>query len=297
MPITYRALTTLEDFAAVVDLEREIWGPGYDEVVPVPILAVTVMRGGILIGAFDDDPSRASGSSRATSRGERMVGFVYSLAGIKHGKAMQWSHMAGVLESYRGDGVGYQLKVLQRERALAMGLDLIEWTYDPMQAMNAHLNFAKLGVIAEEYEINVYGESTSPLHKGNPTDRFVAQWRVRDARVEDRLKGAAPLAPVLTVEPAAVAQIAGDWLAPSAIDLTLDAKRISVDIPIGFTKMLSSAPELALAWRFATREIFTSYFARGYHAVEFFLNRAEGKGTYLLVRQAPRGAPVSAASG
>ena len=282
--ITYRDLTTLEDFAAVVELEREIWGPGYDEVVPVPILAVTVMRGGILIGAFDDDPSRASGTSRATSRDERMIGFVYSLAGIKHGKPTQWSHMAGVLEAFRSAGVGYQLKILQRERTLAMGLDLIEWTYDPMQAMNAHLNFAKLGVIAEEYEVNVYGESTSPLHKGNPTDRFVAEWRVGDARVEERVRGAAPLAPVLTVEPACRAKAAGEWLKPAAFDLSLDVKRISVEIPTGFTQMLSGAPELALEWRMTTRELFTDYFARGYRAVEFFLDRASRKGTYLLVR-------------
>ena len=99
--------------------------------MPVPILAVTVLRGGILIGAFD---------------GDRMVGFVYSLPGIKHGRPTQWSHMLGVLDDYRSAGVGHQLKVLQREQTLAMGLDSIEWTYDPMQALNAHLNFAKLGV-------------------------------------------------------------------------------------------------------------------------------------------------------
>jgi len=269
--ISYRDLISLEDFAIVVDLEREIWGPGYDEVVPVPILAVTVMRGGILIGAFD---------------GERMVGFVYSLAGIKHGKPTQWSHMAGVLEAYRSDGVGFQLKILQRERALAMGLELIEWTYDPMQAMNAHLNFAKLGVIAEEYEINVYGESTSPLHKGNPTDRFVAEWRVGDERVQQRLKGAGPLAPVLTVEPAVKALPAGEWLEPAGIDLALDARRISVAIPTGFGRMLSESPDLAMEWRMATRGIFTTYFARGYQAVEFFLDREAHKGAYLLVKQA-----------
>ena len=266
--IAYRDLTTLEDFAGVVELEKEIWGPGYDEVVPVPILAITVMRGGILIGAFDAD---------------RMIGFVYSLAGIKHGKPTQWSHMAGVLEAYRG-GVGYQLKILQRERTLSMGLDLIEWTYDPMQAMNAHLNFAKLGVIAEEYEINVYGESTSPLHKGNPTDRFVAEWWVNEPRVEQRLGGALPMAPIMTVEPAVRARIAGEWLTPAAIDRSLDAKRISVEIPTGFTEMLSSAPDLALEWRMTTRELFTTYFANGYRAVEFFLDREARKGTYLLVR-------------
>ena len=111
MPITYRDLTTLEEFARVVELERAIWGPGYDEVVPVPILAVTVKRGGILIGAYG--PPRASGSPRAASsadeprtpndgRVETMIGFVYSLPGIKDGKPTQWSHMAGVL-LHRGD--------------------------------------------------------------------------------------------------------------------------------------------------------------------------------------------------
>jgi predicted GNAT superfamily acetyltransferase len=213
-----------------------------------------------------------------------MIGFVYSLPGIKQGHPTQWSHMAGVLDAYRGAGVGYQLKVLQRERTLAMGLNLIEWTYDPMQAMNAHLNFAKLGVVAEEYEVNVYGESSSPLHQGNPTDRFVAEWFVRDARVDDRLRGAAPLAPVLTVEPAGRAHPAGEWLEPAATDLSLDARRISVEIPTGFSQMLSAAPELALEWRMTTREIFTTYFARGYRAVEFFLDREARKGAYLMVK-------------
>src|SRR5262245_3548032 len=177
--ISYRDLRTLEEFAQVVELERVIWGPGYTEVVPVPILAVTVMRGGILIGAFDDD---------------RVVGFVYSLPGIKHGKPTQWSHMLGVLDGSRNAGVGRELKLLQRERTLAMGLDLVEWTFDPMQAMNAHLNFARLGVVVEEYEENVYGESSSPLHRGNPTDRFVAEWWVREPHVERRIRPAGAIA-------------------------------------------------------------------------------------------------------
>src|SRR5437667_12092019 len=155
--MNYRDLTTLEEFAQVVEVERVIWGPGYDEVVPVPILAVTVKRGGILIGAFEADPSRASGSSRAESRDERMIGFVYSLPGIKHGKPTQWSHMLGVLDEFRQAGIGHQLKLLQRDRALAMGLDLLEWTYDPLQAANAHLNSNKLRVVVDEDRRNVYG--------------------------------------------------------------------------------------------------------------------------------------------
>jgi predicted GNAT superfamily acetyltransferase len=271
--ITYRDLTTLEDFALVVDLERVIWGPGYDEVVPVPILAVSVHSGGILIGAFDAD---------------LMIGFVYSLPGIKDGKPTQWSHMAGVLPEYQSRGLGYQLKLLQRERALHAGLDLVQWTYDPLQAMNAHLNFAKLGVVVDEYAVNIYGVSGSPLHGGNPTDRFVADWWIRRPHVERRLAPAA-----MTMRDQGVAEagrinraapVAGERLECVDVDLTLDARRLAVEIPMGFTDMLSKAPDLALAWRMATREVFTTYFGRGYRAVEFFLDRPSRKGSYLLVK-------------
>jgi predicted GNAT superfamily acetyltransferase len=269
---TFRDLTTLEDFAQVVELERRIWGPGYDEVVPVPILAVSVHRGGILIGAFD---------------GDRMIGFVYSLPGIKDGKPTQWSHMAGVVAEHRSAGLGRTLKLLQRDRTLAMGLELIEWTYDPLQAMNAHLNFAKLGVVAAEYAENLYGTSSSPLHQGNPTDRFVAEWWIRTPHVERRL-AAGPIA-LRTIGLADAARVnrtapSGEWLESVDVDLSLDARRLVVEIPMGFTDMLAQAPELALAWRICTRAIFTTYFDRGYRAVDFSLDRQGRKGAYLLTR-------------
>ena len=259
--ITYRDLHTLDEFAAVVELEREIWGPGYVDVVPVSILAVTTHCGGILIGAFNGEP---------------LIGFVYSLPGIKNGRPTQWSHMLGVIERFRSDGLGRELKLLQRERALAMGINLIEWTYDPMQAMNAHLNFAKLGVVVEEYGENVYGLSASPLHGGNPTDRFVAEWWIKKERVRRDPAGAPRvnrLAP------------AGEWHVCADVDLDLDARQLMVEIPMGFTEMLASAPNLALEWRMATRRIFTTYFGRGYRAVEFFLNREAQAGAYLLERR------------
>lgn len=281
--ITYRDLTTLEDFALVVDLEREIWGPGYDEVVPVPILAVSVHSGGILIGAFDDAAPRTSHLAPSP-----MIGFVYSLPGIKDGKATQWSHMAGVLPEYQSRGLGYQLKLLQRERALHAGLDLVQWTYDPLQAMNAHFNFAKLGVVVEEYAVNIYGVSASPLHGGNPTDRFVADWWIRKPHVERRFApGAMTMRDHGVAEAGRInraAPAAGEWFECVDVDLTLDARRLAVEIPMGFTAMLSKAPDRALAWRMATREIFTTYFARGYRAVEFFVDRAARKGCYLIVK-------------
>jgi len=272
LPVTYRDLRTLQDYAQVVELERIVWGPGYEEVVPIPILAPTVLRGAILIGAFD---------------GDRMIGFVYSLPGIKHGKPTQWSHMLGVLPEVRNDGVGRRLKMLQRERAMAMGLDLIEWTYDPMQALNAHLNFTKLGVVVEEYEENVYGTSSSPLHEGNPTDRFVAEWWIRKPHVERRIApiGSIPLRSNEWADAQPVNRVApsGKWLESVDVDLSLDARRLVVEIPMGFTEMLTGDPGLALAWRICTRAIFTTYFDRGYRAVDFTLDRAGRKGAYLLV--------------
>jgi predicted GNAT superfamily acetyltransferase len=270
--MTIRPLTTLEECRQVADLEKSVWGyTDSEDVVPPPVLIVSVKRGGILLGAFDD-------------RGE-MTGFVYSIPGIKNGKPMQWSHMLGVVSAARSTGLGTQLKLAQREAALAMGMDLIEWTYDPLQALNAHLNFAKLGVVAEEYEENIYGTSSSPLHAGTPTDRFVAEWNLREPHVQRRIA-----ANVLVVRDASVATapvvnpsiVGGRWVEPGEAQLGLEARRILVEIPTGFTEMMSEAPELALRWRLATRRIFQGYFARGYRAVDFFLAQEARRGQYLL---------------
>jgi len=265
-----RDLTTLADFRRVVELEREVWGVTYADVVPVPILVVTVKRGGILIGAFDDR--------------DELVGFVYSLPGIKHGRPMQWSHMLGVVGQHRRGGLGHQLKLAQRQRALAMGLDLIEWTFDPLQAVNAHLNFNKLGVLVREYEENVYGESASPLHRGTATDRLVAEWWIRDPRVDERLAGrGTPVDRLASAAAVNTTRPCGQWRECVAHDLAAARSEVSVEIPTGFSEMQQQAPEMARAWRTATREIFTTYFSRGYRAVGFLLD-ADG-GRYLLERQ------------
>lgn len=269
-----RDLTTLDDFRRVVELEKVIWGVDYTDVVSVPILAVTVKRGGVLIGAFDND---------------RLIAFVYSLAGIKEGRPIQWSHMLGVVNEYRKAGLGRRLKLAQRLRTLDLGCDLIEWTYDPLQAINAHLNLARLGVVVEEYAVNMYGESTSPLHRGTPTDRFVAQWWIRRPHVERRIDTRS--LPVIRTHEVAEAPLvnrttrAGAWLRCESYDLARSERRLSVEIPVGFADMQQQEPHLALAWRMATREIFTTYFARGYRAVDFALDRERGRGQYLLALQ------------
>ena len=268
-----RELTTLEDCRQVAALERTVWGyTDSEDVVPPPVLVVSIKRGGILLGAFDD-------------RGA-MNGFVYSIPGIRNGRLMQWSHMLGVTDAARNSGVGRQLKLAQRERALAMGVDLIEWTFDPLQALNAHLNFSKLGVVVEDYEENVYGDSSSPLHHGSPTDRFVAEWNLTAPHVVRRIAahsvglvrdasvGAAPL-----VNPS---RTCGSALAPGDADLSRQERRLLVEIPGQYGDMLAGDPALALEWRLSTRAIFQHYFRQGYRAVDFFLASDRSRGHYLL---------------
>jgi predicted GNAT superfamily acetyltransferase len=274
MAVHLRDLHGLDDFRAVVALEQEIWGyTDPADIITVPVFIITLKRGGILVGAFDDQ--------------QRLVGFAFSIVGVKHGKPTQWSHMMGVVAEHRGSGLGRVLKLAQRERAIAAGFELMEWTFDPLQALNAHLNFSKLGVVCDEYARNVYGESTSALHRGTPTDRFVVEWHLRSPHVERRIARAGESGGNLISVRAAEASDApvvneavrtGLWTRPSAGDLTVEGPRVWVEIPDSFTQMQQQAPELALEWRHHTREIFETYFARGYRAVDFQASRRR----YLL---------------
>jgi predicted GNAT superfamily acetyltransferase len=282
--IRIRDLKTIDEFRQVVELEHAIWGyTDSADTVTVPVFIFTVKRGATLVGAFD---------------GNRMVGFAYAVVGMKDGRPTQWSHMAGVLPEYRG-GLGYRLKLEQRARALAQGYDLMEWTFDPLQTLNAHFNFAKLGGVVEEYAENFYGESTSALHRGTPTDRLVVSWRIAEPHVVRRIEPAFAKATVdkqtsglravsheLGEAPVVnVTAMAGEWREVKSIDLTVDQRRLWIEIPTGFTQMQQQAPERALQWRLHVRQMFQAYFAKGYRAVDFVLQREAGFGRYLLARK------------
>jgi len=307
MSFRFENLTTLEQFRAVERLEGEIWGP--IDLVPVPIMSVSVRRGAVLVGAYD---------------GPRLAGFVYSFPALRphlsapvrtrehpsapashlsapvrtrehlSAPASHWSHMLGVHPDYRGAGLGRALKVAQRERVLALGIDLIEWTYDPLQALNAHLNFVSLGAIVEEYEENVYGESTSPLHGGLPTDRFVCQWWIARPHVARRIaRHDSTDALTLVAHEVADAPVVNDttvldgWLDCGDLHLGRTDRRVSVDIPLDYTRMLAAHPDRAKRWRFQTRELFTHYFSRGYRVVDFALHGEQARGRYLLTSIPP----------
>ncbi|HSN73476.1 MAG TPA: GNAT family N-acetyltransferase, partial [Anaerolineae bacterium] len=172
--ITIHPLTTHDEIHAVEQLQRDAWGVPDLEIVPLHMLITPPRNGGLLLGAYD---------------GERLVGFVFGFLGLTaDGRLKHCSHMAGVHPDYRDQGVGYQLKLAQRGHVLAQGIDLITWTFDPLETRNAGLNFHKLGAVCNTYLRNLYGEMHDVLNAGLPSDRFQVDWWVGSQRVAERLR-------------------------------------------------------------------------------------------------------------
>jgi predicted GNAT superfamily acetyltransferase len=172
--ILIRPCHGIEEFEACVEVERKIWKSADVDVVPIPLFVVAAETGGQVIGAFHD---------------KELIGFTLAIAGWRDRKPFLHSHMTAVLSAYWDRGIGRRLKRFQRDDALARGIRLIEWTFDPLITKNAYFNFLRLGAIARRYLPNAYGITTSPLHAGLPTDRVVAEWHLRSSRVLRVLAG------------------------------------------------------------------------------------------------------------
>lgn len=184
--ITIRELTEHQEFEQAVALQKEIWNFPDLELVPVRLFIVASKIGGQVFGAFD---------------GDRIVGFLLALPGIKRG-GLNYLHsqMLGVLPEYRDHGLGRKMKLRQRDHALARGIQLIEWTFDPLEPRNAFFNLHRLGAIVRRHVENQYGRTSSSLHAGLPTDRFVAEWWLRNEHVSRVLSGEAEEQPSMILE-------------------------------------------------------------------------------------------------
>lgn len=177
-PVHIRSLTELEEFSQCVALEQAIWGYDPADIIPRRVFLLASRIGGQVLGAFDSNLPSAP-----------PIGFAMALPGYRNGHPYLHSHMVGVLPEHRNRGIARALKLAQRNDALARGIDLMEWTFDPLEIKNAHLNIARLGAIIRRYQHNFYGPSSSPLQGGLPTDRVYAEWWLRSDRVERALRG------------------------------------------------------------------------------------------------------------
>ena len=232
--VTIQPIDDVAQMRAVEELQKEVWGIPDIEVVPLTQLVAAKEAGGTLIGAFD---------------AETLVGFVYGFPSFEYGQAAHHSHMLAVKPAYRNLDLGRKLKLAQRDHVMAQGVAVITWTFDPLQSLNAHFNFTKLGVVADRYLRDFYGaEAASFLHQTG-TDRLWVSWWLTSDHVKKTISG--------------------------------DQVRIGGDVSIEIPGDINSLPQqTALKWREETRAAFTEAIAKGYKVVGFTRDAHVGK--YLL---------------
>ena len=238
--VTIRPFANRAEMEQCVELQRATWGVDFHETVPPAIQWVAQQTGGVASGAFTADGT--------------LVGFVFGVSGVRNGRLVHWSDMLAVHPSARGSGLGIALKLHQRELLRAQGIDVVYWTFDPLEARNAYINFRRLGVVAREYLRDVYGDTGSELHAGIGTDRLLAEWHIASSRVASRLAGEFSAVPH-------------------------DAARIPVPLDIQALKRADLAA--AREQRALTRAAFEDYLVRGWVVSD--VERRDDALHYLLV--------------
>lgn len=255
--VTFRPLASEADYAACIELQRVTWGRDFSDAVPMSILKITQKAGGIAAGAFAPDG--------------RLLGFVYGIPGIKAGtppKVFHWSHMLAVDPEARDLGLGTRLKLYQRGLLFSMGVERVEWTYDPLEARNAHLNLNHLGAFPAEYVRDMYeGEFGSELAKGIGTDRFIVAWVITSELVARRLAEGPP-------PPEETVRLFGDTpvVGPSyPEDEPLPSgSAVRVEIPASIQDVKVEDLELARAYRASTRRAFEHYLGQGWRVEGYY---------------------------
>jgi predicted GNAT superfamily acetyltransferase len=227
-PIRIRKCIELDEFHECVELQRRIWGEKDLEVEPSTMFVVAAHSGGQVLGAFD---------------GERLVGYTLAVAGLRDGIPYLHSHMTGIDGDYRDRGIGRMLKLFQREEALSREIRLVQWTFDPLEFRNAHFNLNRLGAICRRYLPNLYGFTTSPLHRGLPTDRLLVEWYLDSKKT--------------------VAAI-GNLVDEGALETP-----VRIEVPSAVDGTAGDSAEQTAKTQEVLRIEFTKWFAKGYAAVGF----------------------------
>ena len=245
-----------DDLEKLVEIQRLVWNHADLDITPVHQFCISAFMGGIVLGAWVD--------------GE-LAGFVYSFPAIFSGRFCYHSHLLAVLPDYRGYGLGKRLKWAQRREVMKIGLDVVTWTYDPMQSRNANLNLHTLGGICRTYLPDFYGETPSlRLGPGIPADRLLVEWPIKTARVEEKARGKKE--PLL--EPGSHPKALEGKLAPNGQYLP-GKPRLRLKEPIVLAETvrdvesLRPTPEVIAVWQAALRRVLKHYFQQGYAVVDF----------------------------
>ena len=272
VPFRVEVATDIAACALTVPIQEETWGG--DVIVPPQLLLASAHNGGfVAIGYVEGDT--------------RPAGFVFGFLGIYDYHFRHHSHMLAVRPEHRGSGLALALKEAQRDHCLDQGIEIMAWTMDPLEALNARFNFGKLGTYAREYHRDFYGQMPDRLNAGLPSDRFYVEWPIGMERTYKRLRGESgppALEDAEREEIRLLLRSEGDR--PVLADPPAGESHLLVEIPADFQGVKRRDATLALEWRIAARAAFEGAFAQGYAAVEF-LRSNDGRGAYLLVPQPP----------
>jgi len=291
--ISLRVIEEPEALLAVEELQRQVWGGSETEVVPKHMLVAAIHNGGLVVGAYNED----------SGEDPHLVGFVFGFPGLyatpDGPRLKHCSHMLGVHPAYRDQGIGFLLKRAQWQLVRNQGLDRITWTFDPLLSRNAYLNISRLGAVCNTYLRAVYGVMRDGINTGLPSDRLQVDWWVNSQRVNQRLSRRARPSLDLAHYLAAGAQVinatqvgedglprpgseiqAGDLQNPHTDGpFTI----LLLEIPADFPGLKMTSPQLALQWRFHTRQAFEELFSQGYLVTDFIhLPGLHSRSFYIL---------------
>lgn len=237
-----RKLSTPEEYLEAEQVQRVVWHFPDREIIPLNELVVMQKNGGHVFGAFD---------------GKTMTSFCFGVPAYKEGKIYHYSRMLGVMPGYQDSGIGYTMKLKQREYVLKQGIDLVVWTFDPLQSRNAYLNIEKLGCVIREYAVNIYPGSGSQFNAGMESDRFSPEWWIASRRVKDRIAGRKPDYDLDSYPAALETRLnAGGWREPGNLGVLRRGERASIEIPDDIDALKKADLSLAQLWREATRKAF-----------------------------------------
>jgi predicted GNAT superfamily acetyltransferase len=268
--IDIRPITNVDDARKLEQVQRITWEMSETEVLPGRFLHAMHFNGASLLGAYD---------------GKELVGFVFGLLGtveslteridqVAAARLQMYSAIMGVLPQYQGAGLGYRLKVAQREFANRIGVRLITWTFDPLEGRNGHLNIRKLGAICHQYERDFHGQ-IGGINAGLPTDRFYVEWWVTSNRVDVRLSSRRPpltLDNYMSGGAVRVNRISRDGrglAVPEPEFERVNTRFVLVEIPDSIQLIKQQDMDLAVTWRRTTRALFEHYFAANYVVTDF----------------------------
>ena len=244
-----RKLARPEEYLEAERLQRTVWNFPEREIIPLNELVVMQKNGGHVFGAFD---------------GKVLAAFCFGMPAFRDGKAYHYSRMLGVLPGRQDSGIGYAMKLKQRDYVLEQGLDLVVWTFDPLQSRNAYLNIEKLGCVIREYLVNLYPSSGSRFNEGLESDRFTTEWWIASRRVKDSIAGKKPTYALDDYAPAIETRVTeSGWRAPVNVRPARQ-KRISIEIPDDIDALKKVDLPLAQRWREASRKALIGAFKRGY---------------------------------